>query len=229
MMSKREKDTGLRERAEGLAEGYNAREMLAKQVTSTQRRVVVVEPRAANTGKLGGQTEAKDGQDTKAQRENSSISNDETVPSPPMPEARAKLATAKDTEEKKPHILIVEDTQELAEVIQATLESAGMQADSVSHGAKALERIKAKPPQVLLLDIGLPDMTGWKMLEELRDWKKEDNDMPTVIVITAYGDPANRLIGKLQGIHSYLIKPFTSAEVEKVVRSALDKSAGDKQ
>jgi len=230
MMSKHEKDTGLRERAEGFAEGQNIREILAKQETSTQRQVIMAERNAASTGKLGvTRMETKDGEDTKSQREDGALANDETAPAAPAPEARARLALAKTTTEEKPHILIVEDTQELAEVIQATLESAGMQADTVSHGAKALERIKAQTPQVLLLDIGLPDMTGWKMLEELRDWKTEDTDMPTVIVITAYGDPANRLIGKLQGIHSYLIKPFTSAEVEKVVRSALDAPAGDQQ
>ena len=49
--------------------------------------------------------------------------------------------------------------------------------------------------------------------------------MPKIIVITAYGDPANRLIGKLQNVHEYLVKPFTSDEVERVVLSALS-SAG---
>ncbi len=226
-MSKSEKNAVLHERAEGYAEGRNAREGWTKQETTTLHHVTRANQPTSKTGTLRSDVESKDGNDTRSQRENSTLATDETIPAAPTPEAQAKLAVAKNKDKEKPRILIVEDTQELAEVIQATLESAGMQAESVSHGAKALERIKAQPPQILLLDIGLPDMTGWKMLEELRDWKKNDKDMPTVIVITAYGDPANRLIGKLQGIHSYLIKPFTSAEVEKVVRSALDAPAGD--
>jgi DNA-binding response OmpR family regulator len=50
--------------------------------------------------------------------------------------------------------------------------------------------------------------------------------MPKVVIITAYGDPANRLIGKLQNVHDYLIKPFTAEEVERVVLGALSSSAG---
>lgn len=49
--------------------------------------------------------------------------------------------------------------------------------------------------------------------------------MPAVIIITAYGDPANRLVGKLQNVRDYLIKPFTADEVEKVVMKVLS-SAG---
>ena len=45
--------------------------------------------------------------------------------------------------------------------------------------------------------------------------------MPIIIVITAYGDPANRLVAKFQGVYNYLIKPFTSDEVEQVVMSAI--------
>ncbi|MEL7235909.1 MAG: response regulator, partial [Chloroflexota bacterium] len=129
------------------------------------------------------------------------------------------------TAAKKPSVLIVEDTEELAEVIQATLENKGMAVRWVSHGSRGITQIKKDAPDVLLLDIGLPDMTGWKMLEELREWKSDPGQLPTVVVITAYGDPANRLIGKLQGIHSYLIKPFTADEVEKVVEKALASTA----
>jgi CheY-like chemotaxis protein len=78
-------------------------------------------------------------------------------------------------------------------------------------------------PDVLLLDIGLPDMTGWQLLEDMRE-REGDTNMPKVVIITAYGDPANRLIGKLQNVHDYLIKPFTSEEVERVVLGALGKA-----
>ncbi|MEM6281638.1 MAG: response regulator, partial [Chloroflexota bacterium] len=145
--------------------------------------------------------------------------SDETVPADT--ETRKTLSEVVKAAIEKPSVLIVEDTEELAEVIQATLENKGMAVRWVSHGSRGINQIKKDAPDVLLLDIGLPDMTGWKMLEELREWKNDPNQLPTVIVITAYGDPANRLIGKLQGIHSYLIKPFTATEVEKVVEKAL--------
>lgn len=121
-----------------------------------------------------------------------------------------------------PPILIVEDTIELAEVIQATLEGMGLESVYETHGKAGLERLRELNPNLVLMDIGLPDITGWKMLDNIKEhYIDSEADMPTIIVITAYGDPANRLIGKLQNIHSYLVKPFTPDQVEHIVGMAL--------
>lgn len=125
----------------------------------------------------------------------------------------------------KPVVLIVEDTQELAEVISATLERMGMITAHETHGQKALAKFEDMNPDVVLLDISLPDMTGWKIMDvikERQDQAVNPSRRPIVIVISAYGDPANRLVGKLQGVHDYLIKPFTADEIEKVVTRALN-------
>lgn len=130
--------------------------------------------------------------------------------------------------EKTPLVMIVEDTTELAEVIQATLERMNMQTYHETHGNRAVDLLQNIDPDVVLLDIHLPDMTGWKILEAIKEKHGEDNSTgkaPVVVVITAYGDPANRLVGKLQGVHSYLIKPFTSDEIERVVTQALNSPA----
>lgn len=205
---------------EGSTHKYEQREPASPHRTTTLPQVRANHKPHAVTGHLPQIYMQAEGKDN-GKQESAPLPSDETIPSMPVAELKAKLAESAKEKTEKPDILIIEDTLELAEVIQATLESAGMKAEFVSHGAKGLDKIKEHTPDVLLLDIGLPDMTGWKMLEELRAWKKSDNDMPAVVVITAYGDPANRLIGKLQGIHSYLIKPFTPDEVEKVVRKAL--------
>jgi CheY-like chemotaxis protein len=79
-------------------------------------------------------------------------------------------------------------------------------------------------PDIVLLDISLPDMMGWKIMDIIKERFEQGADsatMPIVIVITAYDDPANRLVGKLQGIHSYLIKPFTADEIERIVTQAI--------
>lgn len=120
----------------------------------------------------------------------------------------------------EPHtVLIVEDATELAEVIAATLERIQIRTLHETHVERALAVYQREHPDVILLDIGLPDKTGWKLLDAIKEADEEER--PTVIVITAHNDPANRLMGKLQGVHSYLLKPFTPNEVEQIVGTAL--------
>jgi len=141
------------------------------------------------------------------------------------PEAEAENAPAEDTDDAT-SVLIIEDTTELAEIIQVTLERMSMTVAHETHGNRALETFKKMNPKVVLLDINLPDMTGWAIMEAIKARQEETSGrMPTVIVITAYDDPANRLVGKLQGIHSYLIKPFTAEEIENTVSQAINSSA----
>lgn len=123
---------------------------------------------------------------------------------------------------QKPIVLLVEDTIEIAEVIQAALSRANVQTIHESHGGTALSRFADLEPDLILLDIGLPDISGWQFLEGIKNQKKSlGSELPPVVVITAFGDPANRLVGKFQGVHDYLIKPFTAAEVERVVTKVL--------
>ncbi|GAB4569867.1 MAG: response regulator [Anaerolineae bacterium] len=116
-------------------------------------------------------------------------------------------------------VLIVEDSLDLAEVIAATLERIDFHTILVTHVSHALTQYYQERPDLILLDIGLPDRSGWKLLDEIR--LMEPENQPIVVVITAHGDPANRLMGKLQGVHSYLVKPFTADEIRQVVLRAI--------
>jgi CheY-like chemotaxis protein len=121
-----------------------------------------------------------------------------------------------------PAVLIVEDALELAEILQLTLRRLKLRTAHESFGVKASERFTELQPDIVLLDISLPDIPGWQVLENIKQSSQMLGlRMPMVIVITAFGDPANRLIGKLQGVYRYLIKPFTPREVEQIVREAL--------
>ena len=122
----------------------------------------------------------------------------------------------------EPLVLIVEDTIELAQLIQITLNRNQLRSIIETHGQRALDRFHEMKPDVVLLDLGLPDMTGWKVLEGIREGVNGKGEMPVVIVISAYGDAANRLVGKLQNVHGYLVKPFTSEDVMRTVRQALN-------
>jgi CheY-like chemotaxis protein len=123
--------------------------------------------------------------------------------------------------------LIVEDTIEIAEILQITLRRMGMITAHESHVSRAFARFYDTKPDIVLLDIGLPDGTGWKVLDSIKEHQQQIGaEMPIVIVITGYGDAANRLVGKLHGVYSYLVKPFTTHEVERLVRRALSGVVG---
>ena len=118
-------------------------------------------------------------------------------------------------------VLILEDTIELAEILQATLERMNLKVYHESYGESAIERYMEVKPDVMLLDLALPDTTGWKVLEAIREQQRGGKGA-RIIVITAYGDPANRLMGKLQDIYDYLVKPLKPDDIEAIVRKALN-------
>ncbi|MFW5709257.1 MAG: response regulator [Chloroflexota bacterium] len=154
--------------------------------------------------------------------QDAALNSGETKDGPHKMNPQATNADKSKPKERKPTVLIIEDTTELAEVIQATLERMDIHTAHETHGTKALQTFSKLDPDVVLLDISLPDTSGWKIMDVIKErLEQTQGEMPKVIVITAYDDPANRLIGKLQGVHNYLIKPFTSDQIETQVRQAL--------
>jgi CheY-like chemotaxis protein len=126
----------------------------------------------------------------------------------------------------RPLILIVEDQTMLAELIQITLQRMKLESVIETHGGKALARYLELRPDMVLLDLGLPDMKGWQLLDSIKASLVEGETMPIVVVITAFGDASNRLVGRFQNVAYYLVKPFTSEEVSQVVRQALNGTVG---
>lgn len=172
---------------------------------------------AAETGLVTMVNISGEGRDDEDSQD-ASLTTDETK-SAPDAQSQGRLNL-----NRPPVVLIIEDTTELAEVIQATLERMDMHSVHETHGSRALQRFDEVKPDIVLLDISLPDMTGWEIMDFMKHATEQGNQnsgMPIVIVITAYNDPANRLVGKLQGVQSYLIKPFTSDEIERTVTQAI--------
>ncbi len=121
-----------------------------------------------------------------------------------------------------PRVLIVEDTIELADIIRAALKNMNVLTFHEARGLSALRVYHDIRPDLVLLDIGLPDMSGWKLLDTIKE-SQVDGRRPMIVVITAYGDPANRLMGKLQSVDDYLIKPFTLESVRNIVQRMIDR------
>jgi len=208
--------------AEGSAPTMEQQEPFNPFKTSTMPRLTVA-PNAptSDTGTNAIVDSTAEGTGTDDTQDGSATSG-ESAPSNTTTATKTDSDKKQDISHDKP-VLIVEDTAELAEVIQATLENLGLEVIVAAHGETGLDKYKYNKPEIILLDIGLPDMTGWKFLDTIKEMKQKNqiSELPTIIVITAYDDAANRLVGKLQGIHSYLIKPFTPDHVERLVTMAI--------
>jgi len=127
------------------------------------------------------------------------------------------------TEAEKDLVLIVEDTADLAEFVKLALEEIGMETFHASDAAKAMTFLDDNKPDLIILDIGLPGISGWELLDVINDRRREDNIK--VVVTTAFQDPANRLIGKLQDVDGYLNKPFRFKELKDMVNGLLHPEA----
>ncbi len=120
----------------------------------------------------------------------------------------------------KPYVLIIEDTEDIAVIIQLTLGASGFETRHAPNGTQALRIFEERRPDLVLLDIGMPDMNGWQVLEAIKK-QFPDANMP-VIVLTAFDDPANKLIGKLQHlVYRYLTKPFDPERLRNTAREAV--------
>ncbi len=123
---------------------------------------------------------------------------------------------------ESPLVMIVEDTLDAAQLMQISLRRAGIQ--DILHaenGRAALDYLEMYTPDVMLLDIGMPDMTGWTVLEYIKQ-KHGDTTFP-IIMLTAFDDPANKLIGKLQSrVFRYLTKPFLPEVLIETVKAAIE-------
>jgi CheY-like chemotaxis protein len=209
------------QQAEGAPESREEREPTSPAQTTLTTPAVRPSPTrfnpTAETGVIAAVVLSGEGADS-SDTQDASRTTAETQTSPVMPlvEQRAPLSA-----------LIVEDTQEIAEILQITLRRMDMITAHESHVSRAFARFYDMKPDIVLLDIGLPDGTGWKVLDSIKEHQQQLGEpMPIVIVITGYGDAANRLVGKLHGVYSYLVKPFTTHEVERIVRRALSGVVG---
>lgn len=117
-------------------------------------------------------------------------------------------------------ILVVDDEPMVREVVVAYLEREGFRVDEASDGAAALQQIDASQPDLVVLDVMLPELDGFSVLTELR----RTGDIP-VILLTARTDEPDRVLGLELGADDYVVKPFSPRELVARVRSVLRRSA----
>jgi two-component system catabolic regulation response regulator CreB len=120
----------------------------------------------------------------------------------------------------KPLILIVEDEPGIADTLQYALRTDGFEPSWCASAEAALAAIASRAPALVILDVGLPDMSGFELFKRLR----ERIDVP-VVFLTARGDEIDRVVGLELGADDYVAKPFSPRELVARVRSVLRRAA----
>lgn len=117
---------------------------------------------------------------------------------------------------KSEKILVVDDEPMVREVVVAYLEREGFDVDEAATGRAALKHIEESRPDLVVLDVMLPEIDGFSVLTKLR----RNGDIP-VILLTARTDETDRVLGLELGADDYVVKPFSPRELVARVRSVL--------
>ena len=120
----------------------------------------------------------------------------------------------------KPAILIVEDEPGIADTLQYALRTEGFEPQWCATGEDGVTAARAGSPALVVLDVGLPDMSGFEVFRRLR----ETSDVP-VVFLTARSDEIDRVVGLELGADDYVPKPFSPRELVARVRSILRRAA----
>ena len=123
------------------------------------------------------------------------------------------------SKQRKSRLLLVEDSLALTRVYKEYLKPMSINVSSVAEGGQGLEQIEETDPDVVLLDLNLPDMNGLELLEKLQGLPQD----PTVVVITAMGTVNTAVEAMRAGAFDFLQKPFDAERLRVTVRNALEK------
>jgi len=113
-------------------------------------------------------------------------------------------------------VLLIDDDVELCELVVEFLEGEGLDVEVVHNGQTGLERAQTGTPDLVILDVMLPGLTGFEVLRRLR----ETSSVP-VLMLTARGDEVDRIVGLEMGADDYLPKPFNPRELAARIRAIL--------
>lgn len=119
-------------------------------------------------------------------------------------------------------ILVVDDEARMVRFIQLNLEHDGFQVISAYNGREALEQVRSQLPNLVLLDVMMPDLDGFEVLKRIR----EQSTVP-IIMLTAKGEEDDRVRGLELGADDYITKPFSPRELVSRVRAVLRRTESE--
>ncbi len=121
-------------------------------------------------------------------------------------------------------VMIVDDDKNICELLRLYFEKEGFKTAIANDGQTALDISKTEKPDLILLDIMMPDLDGWQVLREIRKY----SEVP-IIMLSAKGETFDKVLGLELGADDYIVKPFDSKEVVARVKAVLRRSSGAKE
>jgi DNA-binding response OmpR family regulator len=121
-------------------------------------------------------------------------------------------------------VLVVEDESSIASFVALYLKNAGYRIQAVGTGREALERVASEKPNLIVLDLMLPDVDGLEVCRRIR----QSSDVP-ILMLTARDEDVDKIIGLEVGADDYLTKPFNPRELVARVKSILRRSVPERR
>ncbi len=121
-------------------------------------------------------------------------------------------------------ILVVDDDTNICELLRLYLEKDGYEVSMANDGATAVKKFQEENPDLMILDIMLPELDGWQVCREVRKF----SDKP-IIMLTAKGETFDKVLGFELGADDYVTKPFDAKEVLARIRAVLRRTSSGQQ
>jgi two-component system, OmpR family, KDP operon response regulator KdpE len=122
----------------------------------------------------------------------------------------------------KAEILIIDDEPQIRKLLQINLESNDYKVVEAATGKEGIIKAAGHPPDLILLDLGLPDKSGHEVLKELRSWYSK-----SIIILSVLDNESDIVLALDNGATDYLTKPFKTGELLARIRAAIRRNQGD--
>lgn len=129
--------------------------------------------------------------------------------------------TAKPPNDTKKKILIIEDDVNTAKFISYRLKKLNFDILITEDGEQGLRKAKLEKPDVVILDLGLPKMTGEEVCKAIREDRDKKFSKIPIIMLTARNSDVDRVIGKVIGANCYMVKPFEAKDLLRQINKLL--------
>jgi two-component system OmpR family response regulator len=125
----------------------------------------------------------------------------------------------------KPHVLVVDDEEHITELVAMALGYNGFETERVATGRKALDAVARSRPDLMVLDVMLPDLDGFEVARRIRSAEGAGTKVP-IIFLTARDTTSDKIEGLRLGSDDYVTKPFSIEELVERVKAVLRRSGG---